>query len=116
MPQPKNPGTQDASSDQKQGTDTPTNETVVNVDQDIDPRAAAQKRDEAEADLAAAQSAAFEAGSDAIAASAVENMSTSSDSRFSEIVDNPNPNPQNLNPPPGPSYIEYRGVPKEGDA
>lgn len=108
--QPKNPGNQDASSDQEQGT------TTVSTGEVKDARAASEARDETLADLASAQAAADEAGLAAIESSAVEVMSTASDSRFSEIVDNPNPNPQNLNPPPGPSYIEYRGVPKEGDA
>jgi hypothetical protein len=45
----------------------------------------------------------------------VDVAALSSDSKDSEVVENPDPNPLELRPAPGPSSIEVLGKPKEGD-
>jgi hypothetical protein len=43
----------------------------------------------------------------------IDLQAVSADSAYSTIVPNPDPNPDDLNPPPGPSVIEVLGVPGE---
>jgi hypothetical protein len=45
----------------------------------------------------------------------VDVAALSSDSKDSEVVENPDPNPDELRPAPGPSSIEVLGKPKGGD-
>jgi hypothetical protein len=75
-----------------------------------DPAADARK---AQAEAAQAQARAEQASAAALEQSAIDLTTTSSDAQFSTGEPNPDQNPLGLNPPPGPSYIEYRGVAKE---
>lgn len=75
-----------------------------------DPAADAVK---AQNEATQAQARAEEASAVALEHSANELLTTASDAVFSTGEPNPEPNPLGLNPPPGPRYLEYRGVAKE---
>lgn len=44
----------------------------------------------------------------------IDLMAVSADAAFSTYHENPDPNPDDLRPPPGPSTIQVLGTPEEG--